>query len=83
MPEPVIPHGLYGPFRNVMVSDLNKEQMVREYKRLIRMMPMENQFLLLYILDLLGIFAKDSDLNLMTAPSKPSSRALTDLQILL
>lgn len=70
MPEPVIPHGLYGPFRNIMAADnLNKEQMVREYKRLIRMMPMENQYLLLYILDLLGIFANESDKNLMSAPS--------------
>lgn len=44
--------------------------MIREYKRLIRKMPKENQYLLLYVLDLLGIVEKDSDRNLMTAPSK-------------
>lgn len=70
MPEPVIPHAQYAQFRNVMATEHNKETMVKEYKRLIRQMPHENQYLLLYILDLLGIFAKDSDKNLMTAPSE-------------
>lgn len=48
---------------------LSDDQRIREYKRLIRRMPAENQFLLLYVLDLLGIFAKESDKNLMTAAS--------------
>lgn len=49
---------------------LSDDQRIREYKRLIRRMPAENQFLLLYVLDLLGIFAKESDKNLMNAASK-------------
>lgn len=49
---------------------LSDDQRIREYKRLIRRMPAENQFLLLYVLDLLGIFAKESDKNLMTAASE-------------
>lgn len=49
---------------------LSDDQRIREYKRLIRKMPAENQFLLLYVLDLLGIFAKESDKNLMTAASE-------------
>lgn len=49
---------------------LSDEQKIREFKRLIRRMPAENQFLLLYVLDLLGIFAKESDKNLMNAASE-------------
>lgn len=33
-------------------------------------MPPVNQYLLLYVLDLLSVFAKNSDKNLMTAPSE-------------
>jgi hypothetical protein len=39
------------------------------YKSLIRAMPPVNQYLLLYVLDLLSVFARKSDVNLMTAPS--------------
>ncbi|KLT39469.1 RhoGAP-domain-containing protein, partial [Cutaneotrichosporon oleaginosum] len=67
MTEPVIPWGYYNAFRAIQVSDHPPEQRVREYKRLVREMPRENQYLLLYLLDLLGIFARDSDKNLMTA----------------
>lgn len=49
---------------------LSDDQRIREYKRLIRQMPAENQYLLLYVLDLLGIFAKESEKNLMTAASE-------------
>jgi hypothetical protein len=67
MSEPVIPFQYYNAFRAVQVSDHPPEQKVREYKRLVREMPRENQYLLLYLLDLLGIFARDSDKNLMTS----------------
>lgn len=43
---------------------------IRDYKRLIRKLPKENQFLLLYTLDLLGIFDKASEKNLMNAASE-------------
>lgn len=42
---------------------------IKRYKDLIRRMPPVNQHLLLYVLDLLSVFAKKSDKNLMTAPS--------------
>lgn len=43
------------------------------YKSLIRAMPPVNQYLLLYVLDLLSVFARKSDVNLMTAPSMSST----------
>lgn len=67
MPEPVIPFEYYNAFRAVQVSESLPEQKVGEYKRLVRDMPRENQYLLLYLLDLLGIFARDSAKNLMTS----------------
>ncbi len=33
-------------------------------------MPRANQYLLLYVLDLLSVFARKSDINLMTATSE-------------
>ena len=41
-----------------------------EYKGLIRQMPQAHQYLLLYVLDLLSVFARKSDKNLMTAQSE-------------
>ncbi|BEJ17278.1 hypothetical protein CspHIS471_0606790 [Cutaneotrichosporon sp. HIS471] len=67
MSEPVTPFQYYNAFRAIQVSDHTAEQKVREYKRLVRDMPRENQYLLLYLLDLLGLFARDSDKNLMTS----------------
>jgi len=55
-------------FREVDRED--KEYAVKEYKALIRAMPPVNQYLLLYVLDLLSVFARKSDVNLMTAPSE-------------
>ncbi|KAK4688433.1 GTPase-activating protein SAC7, partial [Tremellales sp. Uapishka_1] len=55
-------------FRNVMTQEISLDEAVKEYKSLIRAMPSCNQYLLLYILDLLSVFAKKSDINLMTAP---------------
>ena len=39
---------------------------VEQYKALIRSMPAVNQYLLLYVLDLLSVFARKSEINLMT-----------------
>jgi hypothetical protein len=58
-----------------MLED-SAENKVRRYKELIRAMPPINQYLLLYVLDLLHVFAKNSDTNLMTAASKHSSPAI-------
>ncbi|THH13143.1 hypothetical protein EW146_g7044 [Bondarzewia mesenterica] len=45
----------------------NQEEVIATYKRLIHSMPRANQYLLLYVLDLLSVFARKSDKNLMTA----------------
>lgn len=51
----------------------NQEEVIATYKALIRGMPRANQYLLLYVLDLLSVFARKSDKNLMTATSKSLS----------
>ncbi|KAF6759944.1 Rho GTPase activation protein [Ephemerocybe angulata] len=68
MPEPVIPYDLYHQFRDALGREpFNQEEVIARYKALIRQMPRSNQYLLLYVLDLLSVFARKSDKNLMTA----------------
>ncbi|CDO72483.1 hypothetical protein BN946_scf184980.g24 [Trametes cinnabarina] len=68
MPEPVIPHDMYHLFRDALAKKpFNQDEVIATYKRLIRAMPRANQYLLLYVLDLLSVFARKSDKNLMTA----------------
>ncbi|KAG2364600.1 Rho GTPase activation protein [Suillus spraguei] len=68
MPEPVIPHDMYHEFREVLgKKPFNHDEVIATYKRLIQRMPRANQYLLLYVLDLLSVFARKSDKNLMTA----------------
>ncbi|TFK27780.1 Rho GTPase activation protein, partial [Coprinopsis marcescibilis] len=68
MPEPVIPYDLYHQFRDVLAKEpYNQEEVIAKYKSLMRQMPRANQYLLLYVLDLLSVFARKSDINLMTA----------------
>ncbi|KAI9442832.1 Rho GTPase activation protein [Lactarius psammicola] len=68
MPEPVIPYNLYFPFREAIAKKpYNQEAVIATYKRLIHSMAHANQYLLLYVLDLLSVFARKSDKNLMTA----------------
>ncbi|EIW57223.1 Rho GTPase activation protein [Trametes versicolor FP-101664 SS1] len=68
MPEPVIPHDMYHLFRDALAKKpFSQDEVIATYKRLIRSMPRANQYLLLYVLDLLSVFARKSDKNLMTA----------------
>ncbi|KAI0696289.1 Rho GTPase activation protein [Cerioporus squamosus] len=68
MPEPVIPHDMYHLFRDALAKKpYNEDEVIATYKKLIRSMPRANQYLLLYVLDLLSVFARKSDKNLMTA----------------
>ncbi|KAJ7096515.1 Rho GTPase activation protein [Mycena belliarum] len=68
MPEPVIPHDMYHAVRDALAKQpFNQDEVIATYKRLIRGMPRANQYLLLYVLDLLSVFARKSDTNLMTA----------------
>ncbi|KAK8163781.1 hypothetical protein IWX90DRAFT_415608 [Phyllosticta citrichinensis] len=48
------------------VGDFDMDRAIREYQRLITELPPLNRQLLLYILDLLAVFASKSDLNKMT-----------------
>ncbi|GBE87860.1 Rho-GTPase-activating protein [Sparassis crispa] len=68
MPESVIPHDMYHYFRDALAKNPhNQDEVIATYKRLIRSMPRANQYLLLYVLDLLSVFARKADKNLMTA----------------
>jgi len=68
MPEPVIPYDMYHHFRDALTKQpFNHDEVVTTYKKLITSMPRANQYLLLYVLDLLSVFARKSDKNLMTA----------------
>ncbi|KIK10036.1 hypothetical protein K443DRAFT_80815 [Laccaria amethystina LaAM-08-1] len=68
MPEPVIPYDMYHHFRDALAKEpFNQEEVISTYKSLIRKMPRANQYLLLYVLDLLSVFARKSEKNLMTA----------------
>ena len=51
----------------------NRDEAITRYKRLIRSLPDDNRYLLLYVLDLLSVFARKSDKNLMTAKSAPAA----------
>ncbi|KAG9001421.1 hypothetical protein FRB94_004786 [Tulasnella sp. JGI-2019a] len=69
MPEPIIPHDRYHDFRDVMARNppLSEADAIQAYKKLIQSLPPANQYLLLYVLDLLSVFARKADKNLMTA----------------
>jgi hypothetical protein len=51
------------------VGDFDHQQTIRIYQQLITELPPLNRQLLLYILDLLAVFASKSDLNKMTTPN--------------
>ncbi|KAK7690455.1 hypothetical protein QCA50_005553 [Cerrena zonata] len=68
MPEPVIPYDMYHSFRDTLAKKpFNQDEIIATYKRLIRSLPRPNQYLLLYVLDLLHVFSRKSDKNLMDA----------------
>lgn len=69
--EPIVPLDLYSEFRNVMHKQpLDVEAATKTYRLLVKSMPPANQYLLLYVLDLLAVFARKSDVNRMPASSK-------------
>lgn len=79
LPEPIIPHDYYFAFRKPLgttwipktnsaeVETPDVEQTVRKYQKLIGDLPKLNGQLLLYILDLLAVFAENASQNLMPA----------------
>ena len=74
MPESIIPSDMYQEFRSVIAADrFDQASAIRTYRLLITSMPPANQYLLLYMLDMLAVFERKSDKNLMTATSKSYS----------
>ncbi|KAF7536536.1 hypothetical protein G7Z17_g13025 [Cylindrodendrum hubeiense] len=83
LPEPVVPLDLYEKFREPLrgatkqavgdaegpqfVEHFNEISAIREYQRLITELPPLNRQLLLYILDLLAVFAAKADENRMNS----------------
>ncbi|KXJ97453.1 hypothetical protein Micbo1qcDRAFT_171136 [Microdochium bolleyi] len=83
LPEPVVPLDLYESFRDPLrgstrqavgdaegtqlVDNFNEEAAIARYQQLIKELPPLNRQLLLYILDLLAVFAAKADENRMTA----------------
>ncbi|KAE8271923.1 hypothetical protein A4X09_0g393 [Tilletia walkeri] len=66
MPEPIVPLNLYSEFKNIMIKQpFDVDSAIRTYRLLITSMPAANQYLLLYVLDLLAVFARESEKNLM------------------
>ncbi|OAR02949.1 hypothetical protein LLEC1_06675 [Akanthomyces lecanii] len=83
LPEPVVPLDLYEKFRDPLrgatkqvagdaegpqfVPDFDERAAIHTYQRLITELPPLNRQLLLYILDLLAVFAAKSEENRMTS----------------
>lgn len=83
LPEPVVPLELYGRFREPLrghtkqavgdtegtqlLENFDQQEAVDKYQDLIKDLPPLNRQLLLYILDLLAVFAAKANENLMTA----------------
>ncbi|KAK9779044.1 putative Rho-GAP domain-containing protein [Seiridium cardinale] len=83
LPEPVVPLDLYEKFREPLrghtkqavgdiegtqlVDNFNEAEAIDKYQALIKILPPLNRQLLLYILDLLAVFAAKADENRMTA----------------
>ncbi|KAK8137747.1 hypothetical protein PG984_001127 [Apiospora sp. TS-2023a] len=83
LPEPVVPLDLYEKFRDPLrghtkqavgdiegsqlVDNFDETQAIKQYQELIKALPPLNRQLLLYILDLLAVFAAKADENRMTA----------------
>lgn len=82
LPEPIVPLDFYEAFREPIrnhqkqavgsteaedVGDFDYESAVATYQQLIRELPPLNKQLLLYILDLLAVFASKSDKNRMNS----------------
>ncbi|KAL7788325.1 RhoGAP protein [Trichoderma ceciliae] len=83
LPEPVVPLDLYEKFRDPLrgatkqavgdtegpqfVENFDERAAIKKYQRLITELPPLNKQLLLYILDLLAVFAAKSDENRMNS----------------
>ncbi|KAH8918096.1 RhoGAP-domain-containing protein [Atractiella rhizophila] len=68
MPEPVVPYDLYHSFRDCLTHPgQSQDAKIQHFRLLLLSVPPSSQCLLLYVLDLLSVFARNSSVNLMTA----------------
>ncbi|KAG2184394.1 hypothetical protein INT43_000303 [Umbelopsis isabellina] len=69
LPEPVIPHQFYHSFRELIDDEslTDDDALIDAFQKLIERLPLPNQFLLLYILDMLSLFALHSKSHRMDA----------------
>ncbi|KAG9239586.1 Rho GTPase activation protein [Amylocarpus encephaloides] len=69
LPEPVIPFNTYEQFTAAVDSevDLNFDQRIAIFQGLVTTLPPLSRQLLIYLLDLLAVFASKSETNLMTS----------------
>ncbi|KAI9484488.1 Rho GTPase activation protein [Zychaea mexicana] len=69
LPDPVIIHEYYQPFRDVMNDNSydSIEERIDAFQILIGKLPLPHQQLLLYLLDMLNLFARHSEDNRMDA----------------
>lgn len=66
--EPIIPYNLFKNFCRVLErGDLDLDTKIGRYRTLIKSCPQANQYVLLYILDLLALFKHHQAKNKMTA----------------
>ena len=68
LPESVIPVDSYEDFQAPLkVEDYDHTTAIREYQRLFTLLPPVSRQLLLYLLDLLAVFASKYEINKMTS----------------
>ena len=68
LPEPIIPFEVYDKFRLIYLSyEHDPTELLIQYRAFIEELPVLNQYVLLYLLDLLHYFSRRSAQNLMTS----------------
>ncbi|KAJ1950204.1 GTPase activating protein (GAP) for Rho1p, partial [Linderina macrospora] len=69
LPEPVISTDFYDDFRNLLIENIPHNDKLHLYASLISQLPAESRHTLLYVLELLALFAKpdNAKLTLMTS----------------
>ncbi|GAA5795665.1 Rho GTPase activation protein [Helicostylum pulchrum] len=67
LPEPVIPFSLYEPFREIAANQNDNDIKVKQYQACVDQLPIVNQYLLFYLLDLLALFSSYSKYTKMNS----------------
>ncbi|KAI1314827.1 hypothetical protein EDD11_001652 [Mortierella claussenii] len=72
LPDPVIPLEFYEKFRDVHRNLTDEDEQIAAYQELISKLPPPHSCLLMYLLDLLALFAHHSEENLMDSKNLAS-----------